>query len=80
MDNNHTTVFEKVHTVFGKYIALKEFFKGQLTSFEYTVAVFLVFEYKNPNASLTALRNITKYVREIISDIEDTVIEEDDRW
>lgn len=80
MDKDHTTVFEKVHTVFPKYIALKEFFNGKLTTFEYAVAVFLVFEYRDYNATHSALLNITKYVREIIDDINDTTNEEDDRW
>ena len=66
------SVFEKVCTVYPKYLTLKNYFNGKLTLFEWVVAVFLVFEYASPASSLAALRNIEKHTREIIADIEET--------
>ena len=76
------SVFEKVCTVFPKYLTLKNYFNGKLTLFEWVVSVFLVFEYASTAATLTALRNIEKHTREIIADIEETEneYEEDNEW
>lgn len=78
------SVFQKVTSVYPKYLALKKCFDGRFSTFEWAVAVFLVFEFTTYSQAMQSVRNIKRKMVAIINDIEETEAdydnEEDDIW